>query len=230
MRTVSYARAAGLLYLLIITFGLSSELLIRNELIIPDDAMLTAANILASSPLFRAGFALDTVMLFADVAIAVLFYLLFRHVSKTLALTAMAFRLVQATVLACALLFYFTALLVLKESAFEGTDAHALAALFLQMHAHGYDLALLFFAISNAILGYMITLSASGPEILGYGLIAASLVYLAGGFTHFLLPEYLPLLQPAYLIPFVAELAFALWLLAKGGNIIEPKSAQNPGQ
>lgn len=222
MHNISYARAAGLLYLLIIACGMSSELIVRSKLIVPDDATMTAINVLASQGLFRAGFVLDTVMLFADVAIAILFYLLFSPVSRALAITAMAFRLVQAALLACALLLYFAALLVLKAPAFVEADAHALAALFLQMHAYGYDLALLFFAISNGIIGYMIVQSGAAPKSLGYGLLAASLVYLAGSFSRFLVPQYLTLLQPAYLVPFAAELAFALWLLAKGGNVLRP--------
>lgn len=211
-----YARIAGILYLIIIVCGISSELFVRTTLIVPEDSAMTATNILASTGRFRTGFALDSVMLFSDVAIALLFYYLLQAVSKPLAATAAAFRLIQASILAANLLLYYAALMVLEGSGFQTADRHDLAALFLQLHAHGYDLGLLFFACSNFILGYLVVRSGYFPNILGYGLASAALVYLAGSLVRFLAPGFTPLMEPLYLIPFVAELAFALWLLVKG--------------
>ena len=211
-----YAKIAGILYLVIIVCGISSEVFIRSALIMPGDAAATAANILADTGLFRTGFALDTLMLFCDVAIALLFYILLQSVSKPLAMTAAAFRLIQAAILGGNLLLYYAALMVLEGNGFSAVDRDALSSLFLQMHGHGYDLGLLFFAVSNFILGYLIIRSDYFPNLLGYGLEAAALVYLAGSFIRFLAPGFTSMMEPLYLIPFVAELAFALWLLIKG--------------
>jgi len=41
-------------------------------------------------------------------------------------------------------------------------------------------------------------------------------VYLAGSFTRFLIPGYASFIEPAYIVPVVAELSFCLWLLVKG--------------
>ena len=109
-----YARIAGLLYLIIIIFGIFSEVFIRSSLIVTGDATATATNILASKGLFRIGFAADSIMLFSYVAIAILFYVLLKLVSKTLALTAAAFRLTQAAILGFNLLNYYAALLLLS--------------------------------------------------------------------------------------------------------------------
>ena len=183
-----YARAAGLLYLIIIVFGIFSEVFVRSSLIVTGDVAATTANILASESLFRIGFAADSIMLLSDVAIAVLFYVLFKPVSKTLALTAAAFRLTQASILGFNLLLYYAALLLLKEvnfgTAFESAQLNNLALLFLDLHSHGYDLGLIFFGLSNIILGYLVIKSDFCPSMLGYGLIAAALVYLIG-VTHF---------------------------------------------
>jgi FtsH-binding integral membrane protein len=51
---------------------------------------------------------------------------------------------------------------------------------------------------------------------LGYGLIAAALVYLAGSFVLFLAPEYASYIEPVYIVPLIAELSFCFWLLIKG--------------
>lgn len=215
-----YARVAGILYLVIIVSGIFSEVFVRSNLIVSGDGAATAANIMASEWLFRVGFAADAVMLLSDVAVAVLLYILFKPVSKTLSMTAAAFRLTQAAILGFNLLNYYAALLLLNGAwyadAFGNEQQNALALLLLEMHSHGYDLGLLFFALSNLILGYLIIRSEYIPRILGYGLMAAALVYLSGSLVRFLIPEILSLITPLYIIPLVAELSFSLWLLFKG--------------
>lgn len=216
----NYARVAGLLYLIIIVFGISSEVFIRSNLIVTGDAAATATNILASEGLFRLGFLADVFMLLSDVAIAILFYVLLKPVSKTLALMAAVFRLTQAAILGFNLLNYYAALLLLNGVAyttvFNPDQLNALALLFLDLHSHGYDLGLLFFGLSSIILGYLIVKSNYFPAILGYGLIAAAVVYLTGSFTRFLFPEYISFIEPIYIVPLIAELSLCLWLLVKG--------------
>jgi hypothetical protein len=215
-----YARSAGVLYLIIIVFGIFSEGFIRSSLLVTGDAAATASNILASQGLFRLGFVADIFMLLSDVAIAVIFYVLLKPVSKTLALMAAAFRLTQAAILSFNLLNYYAALLLLTgtgyTTAFQQNQLNELAMLFLDMHSHGYDLALLFFSLSNFILGYLVIRSALFPAILGYGLIAAAMVYLTGSFSHFLIPDYMSIIEPLYIVPLITELSFCLWLLVKG--------------
>lgn len=218
--TLVYARVAGLLYLIIIVFGISSEALIRSSLIVKGDAAATATNIMASQFLFRFGFAADSIMLLSDVAIAVLFYILLKPVSKPLALTAAALRLTQASILGFNLLNYYAALLLLTgtgySTAFDENQLYALVMLYLDLHSNGYDLGLLFFGLSNLVLGYLLIKSYYFPSILGYGLIAAAVVYLIGSFTRFLFPAYSSFITPAYIVPLIAELSFCLWLLVKG--------------
>lgn len=155
------ARMAGLLYLVIIVFGISSEAFIRSGLIVPGDAAATAANILTFQGLFRASFAADA-------------------------------------------------------GAFRPDQLDALALLFLDLHSHGYDLGLLFFGLSCLVLGRLVVRSVLFPGIFGYGLMAAGAVYLAGSCTRFLFPDLAPAIAPLYIVPLVAELSFALWLLFRG--------------
>jgi hypothetical protein len=215
-----YARSAGVLYLIIIACGIFSEAVIRSSLIVAGDASATAANILSSKASFRIGFAADAIMLLSDVAIAVLLYQLLKPVSKTLSLMAATFRLTQAAVLSFNLLNYYAPMLLLTKGGymapFSTEQIHALSMFFLELHGYGYDLGLLFFGLSNLVLGYLIIRADYFPGILGYGLQAAGLVYLAGSFTRFLTPEHASLMQPAYIVPLVAELSFALCLLLKG--------------
>lgn len=219
-----YARMAGFLYLIIIVFGISSEVFIRGSLIVPNDAAATTTNIMTSQGLFRMGFMADSIMLLCDVAIAILFYTLLKSVNKTLALTAAAFRLTQAAILAMNLLNYYAVMLLLNGTdigSLLGTNQlHAQVMLLLDMHSHGYDLGLLFFAISNFILGYLLIKSELFPTILGYGLQAAATIYLIGSYTRFMAPEAVLLVEPFYLIPLIAELSLCLWLMIKGIKIL----------
>lgn len=216
----NHARVAGVLYLIIIGFGLFSELFVRSNLIVSGDVAATATNILASEGLFRIGFAADSLMLLSDVAIAILFYVLLKPVSKTLAMMSAAFRLTQAAVLGLNLLNQYVALLILSDSAytaaFDNDQLHALAMLFLDIQGHGYDLGLLFFGVSTIMLGYLVAKSGFFPRTLGIGLVAAGLVYLIGSYVRFLTPHYLSLVTPAYIVPVVAEVSFCVWLLVKG--------------
>lgn len=72
----SLARLAGALYLTIIVCGLFAEFYVRQQLVVPGDVDATAARIRDGATLFRIGFAAETVMVLADVALAVLLYFL----------------------------------------------------------------------------------------------------------------------------------------------------------
>ncbi len=218
-----YARTAGVLYLAIIVFGLWSEVVVRGSLIVAGDAETTAANILASEGLFRLSFAADSVMALCDVALAVLLFFLLRPVNATLALTAAALRLIQTAVIAASLLNQYAALLLLGGAghavAFEPAQLHALVALALDMHGHGYDLGLIFFGLSCLVLGFLVARSGYLPRALGWLVMAAGTVYLIGSYTLFLFPAYADTVMPLYVVPVVSEVALCLWLLIRGVNV-----------
>jgi hypothetical protein len=164
-------RAAGLLYLVIIACGIGGEVFIRGKLYNDWDVSVTAENILANSTLFKVGFLADSVMLFCDVAIAIVFYRLFGRVDKTVALTAVVFRLVQAVIIGMSLLFYYAAYLLLTSSVQPDGQTYPLLSLLIDMHAYGYDLGLIFFGIANIALGVLVIKSGFCPRPLGHGLI-----------------------------------------------------------
>jgi hypothetical protein len=218
-----YARVAGVLYLIIIVFGIFSEVFVRSGLIVKGDAAATAGNILASEGLFRVGFLADSIMFLSDVALAVLLFVLLKPVSKTLALIALFFRLTQTAVLALNLLNYHAALLLLKgtgfASAFEPGQVRSLSYLFLDLHGHGYDLGLLLFGLHCLLLGYLVVRSHYIPKALGILMIAAAFTYLIGSYTRFLFPDYVKTITPIYVVAFVSEVSLCLWLLIKGVNM-----------
>jgi len=224
------ARVAGLLYLIIIIAGIFAEFFVRQSLIVPGDALATANNIMASEGLFRLGIAADLIMIIADVALALVLYVLFRPVSNALSLLAAFFRLAQAVVLGLNLLNLFFVLQLLSGAdylAVLGADQlPAFSMLFLDAHSIGYSLGLVFFGINLLILGYLVFKSGYFPKILGILLLAASLGYLLDSFAKVLLPNYAsyaPIFDLAVFTPaFIAELSFTLWLLIKGVKVQQP--------
>jgi len=218
-----YARIAGLLYLIIIVFGISSEALIRSGMIVPADAAATAGNVMTSQGLFRTGFLADSLMFLCDVALGVLLYVLLKPVNRTIALMALLFRLTQTAVIALNLLNYYAALMVLNgvgyASAFEHAQLQSLSYLFLDLHGHGYDLGLILFGAHCIFLGYLIVKSLYLPKLLGVLMMAAAATYLVGSYTRFLAPHVMAAVSPIYVVAIVAEVALCLWLLVKGVNM-----------
>jgi hypothetical protein len=218
-----YARAAGMLYLVIIVLGLFSEMFVRSPLIAPGDAAATASHIMAAEGIFRAGFLADSIMVLSDGVLAVLLFILLKPVNTTLALMALCFRLMQTAVITLNLLNYYATLLLLKgatyTSVFEVDQLNALASLFLDLHSHGYDLGLILFGIHCLVLGYLIAKSLYLPKVLGYLVMAAGITYLIGSYTRFLFPNLVAAVAPIYLVAIVSELSLCLWLLIKGVDL-----------
>ncbi|MEJ2217843.1 MAG: DUF4386 domain-containing protein [Gemmatimonadota bacterium] len=199
-----YARAAGLGYLIIIGTGIFAEFFVRSGLIVPGDAAATATNIVASETLFRAGLASEFVMLTCDVLLALALYVIFREVSRSLALLAAFFRLVHAAIVGVNLLNTYVPLLLLGGAEY-------------------LVIGLVFFAFHCLVLGVLVLRSRYVPRILGILLLGASAGYLIDSFGRTLLSNYaayeaifaLVVFGPA----FIAELSFALWLVVKGVDV-----------
>lgn len=207
-------RFAGLLYLVVIVVGLSAELLLRGPLIDFEDANATATAILLAPGQFRLAIAADLVMAVCDAGLAILLFLIFRSMSPGLALGAMVFRLIQTVLIAVSLMGLLTGWLLLSRADILA-DAPALALVFLDLHAHGYDLGLVFFGINSLIMGLLVWRSGFFARVFGAGLAIAGLVYLFGSGLRFFAPELAPAFAPAYALTILAETAFCLRLLLR---------------
>ncbi|MCH2094744.1 MAG: DUF4386 domain-containing protein [Rhodobacteraceae bacterium] len=205
---LSLAKMAGLLYLVIISTGLWSELFARGPLVTAD-ALETAANITAQMQVFRVSLMADVIMVLADIALALVFFAIFRTTAPMLATAAMLFRLVQAVTIAASLVLLATVPWLLEQ----GRAADALAMI--KAHSLGYDIGLIYFGVNSMIMAVLLWRSAV-PRLLALGIAAAGLVYIFGSASLLLAPHVNAAMQPAYLIPVLAETGFCLWLLLRG--------------
>lgn len=222
----TYARTAGLGYLMIIVCGIFAEFFARGSLIVPGDAVATAGNIAASEQLFRIGIAGDLIMLLSDVVLAWALYAIFKPVHASLAMLAAFLRLVHAAVYGANLLNLFMVLRLLSGAnelgGFDAGHLQSLVSLFLNGHSTGYLIGLVFFGLHCAVLGYLIYRSGYIPRILGILLLFAAFGYLVDCFAQVLMPNYQAVQSIFMLIVFVpaliGELSLSLWLLLAGGK------------
>ena len=211
-----HARAAGILYLVIIVCGVGGEAFVRAPLHVAGDAGQTVANLLAAELPFRLSILADVLMALADVGLGVLLYFLLAPVSRVLSLLAMAFRLAQASILGLNLLNLHTAVTLAQGGALDDGTRDALVSSLLGAHAAGYDLGLFFFGVNCLLVGLLVFRAEYLPRTIGVMVSVAGLVYLVGSTARFVAPELAALMAPAYAIPLVAELAFCGWLIMKG--------------
>ena len=199
-------RTAGALYLIIILCGLTAELLLRGPLLqgSPDQiARALSANVVQ----LRLSLIVDTVMLLADVALALVFFGLLRHISEALALAAMVFRLGQAVLIG-------TSLMALASAPSLLADAPRMAVHMTVLHAIGYDVGLILFAVNSVIMSVLLWRSEI-PKVIAGGIAASGLVYATGSLTRLVAPDWVGVVEPAYVIPMIAESALCLWLLIR---------------
>jgi Domain of unknown function (DUF4386) len=136
-----YARLCGVLYLIVIVIGISTELFVRDKFTVSGDATATANNVMASQLLWRGSIAGDVIWLVCAVAQALLFYVLLKPVNKNLALLAVFLNLVECAIDTVNKLNLVAALFLSPGGdylkAFEPRQLHALAYLSLKLHAYG---------------------------------------------------------------------------------------------
>ncbi|MBN2720098.1 MAG: DUF4386 domain-containing protein [Proteobacteria bacterium] len=216
------ARAAGILYLIVIVCAGFAEGFVRHVLVVPGDAAATAGKILANEGLFRFGFAADLVAFISDLVVAVLFYLLLKPVSRTLSIIAAFLRVLAHPAIASVnLLNHFAVLILLSGagylSVFNADQLNSLALLSLETHRYGYLIGGAFFGFHCLLLGYLLLKSDLFPGILGVLMVLASLGYLAESFGNFLFPGHEALLTLTVAVPAViAEVSLCLWLVIRG--------------
>jgi Domain of unknown function (DUF4386) len=218
-----YARIGGALYLLLIGLGIFGQV-VKEKVVVSGDAGATAANLTSMESLWRLGIAFEFLALICVIALAVIYYVLLRPVSRELNLLATFLRMIGIAVESVAALNLAAALFPLGDAAylkaFTPEQLSAMASLAIKSHNYGYTLALLFFGFTFLFHGHLIFKSNFLPKVLGLMIQLGGLCYLSNSFVFFLAPSVSGSLFPWILLPcFVAELSLALWLLVKGVNV-----------
>lgn len=219
VRLAHLTRAAALLYLLIAGVAAYTHFILPERLIVPGDGPLTVQNLSASLSTFRVGsLGGELIILLSEVGLTVLLYVLFRHVSRTLALLALTSRLLMTGIHAVNLLTTFSLLGVFDgplASAVTSTQREALTLFLLGAHQSGFAVGTAFLSIHAAALGGLMLRSGFVPRLLGGMFLLAAAGYLIDSVA-LLLGGYQQTPAPIALIIAASEIAFPLWLLVRG--------------
>jgi hypothetical protein len=181
-------------------------------------------HILAHELLYRLGIAAHIIIILCNIPLAVIFYDLFKVVSRRLSLLVVFFTLVGTAVEGANLLNQFAPLMLLGGghylSVFTTEQLQALAYMPLDLQAISYNIQQVIYAGYLLAAGYLVFRSIFLPRILGVLLAIGGLCYLTYSFATFLAPGFAAHLVPYIQIPSgVAELSLCLWLLVIGVNV-----------
>jgi hypothetical protein len=219
----TYARIAGVVFLLAIVGGTFGEAYAPSQLIVAGNASATAHNVTASAQLVRLGFLGYLIEAFTDVVLAFLLYILLRPVHANLAFLAVLFRIMATATFAFAEVFYFVPSLILGGDAylktFSSGQLQTLALLSFNVYGFAGSFSQVFYGIASIILGYLMFRSGYLPRVLGALLVLGGLGFIISTLAQVLAPVYA---SPLLLLPTIlAMLSLGLWLLVRGVNLVK---------
>ena len=224
-------RRAGLIYLVFIVTCIFSGV-VRDKLIVLDDASKTAGLIRNSMWLLRSSFIVDLVSALLFLLAAWSLYVILKQVDKNLALLFLMLNAAGVAVQCLSLLFLSVPVLINGsadfQNAFGPNQLDVLNLLFLNLHKNGFTIAQIFFAAWLFPLGFLVYKSRYLPKWLGILLMADCFCVLIWFFQFFLLPGYEIITYPGFAISFAAEFSLSLWLLIMG--VKEPIPVQSQSQ
>lgn len=179
---------------------------------------------MADEWLFRVSIALDLFTFASIIILPLALYVLLKPVSRNLALLGLFWRLAEATVM---FTIPLNGLLVLQllssaeySTAFEASQLHALATLFLNAHDAAFEIGMILLGLGSIVFNYLLFKSNYIPRILAAWGIFSSLYLVVFTFAILLLPDYATTLRQLVYVPgFVGEVSLGLWLLLKGVKI-----------
>lgn len=220
------AVVAGVSYVVLFLLGFFANFVVREGMVVADDAAATAANLTESELLFRLGMISFIVIFVLDIVVSWALHLVFRGSHRDLSLVAAWSRLAYTVFLGVAVIYLFQAMQLLSGATFlsvfspEQLQAQALVAL--DTFNSTWLIGLVAFGLHLCLLGVVIVRAKAAPTALGYLLAVAGGAYVVDTTAHTLLTDYATY-QTGFTVlvavpAVVAEGWFGLWLLLRAGR------------
>ena len=192
----------------------------RMKLMVPRDAVKTAANIAASERLLRIGIATELITVVGVIVLLWGLYVVLKPINKDLALLAAFLRLGENFVLAFIVVQEFAALAVLKstasQQAFSTPQLEGLVDTSLRVYGDAFNIGFLFLGLGSAVFSYLWVKSRYIPRALAVWGIFASLLMAFMSVALIVFPS-LAAMGMAYMMPMgLYEFGLGFWLLVKG--------------
>src|SRR5262245_61453420 len=217
------ARAAGVLWLTCILAGLFAFVL-ESTIVVRNDAVRTAANIVARESLFRLDFAADLISAASYLGVTALLCYLLNPVGRSLSLMAAFFGATGVAIGGVAFLAHIAPVFFLRGdqnlAPFKTTQLQAFALLALELRLQVFTIGMVFFGMQCFLVGHLIRQSTFLPRSLGTLLAIGGSSYVVVSFCDFLVPSLGPRLTSLFMpIALVGEGALTVWLLARGVDV-----------
>jgi hypothetical protein len=212
---VSTARITGLFYLALALTGLLGFLIIRPQIVDPNDAAATLAHLVEHEWLARAGIALELGVVVTQALAAMWFYRLFRSVDSFAAGSIAAFGLVNAVAILTSAAALGTALQVALEPI---GDPAALAQLMYVVSENLWGVGAVFFGLWLVPMGVCVLRSGWMPRPLGQLLIVGGAGYLLSAFARYLVPDIGAFVDLLTIPASIGEFWMVGYLLIRGVN------------
>jgi len=215
MLSKSYIRTAGWLYIAIAIAGGFSIGYVPSVIFVSGDAAATLANLLGNTALVRLGILGDIIVLLIELVLTIMLYRIFKPASETLALIATYARFAMVGVMAINIMLGVMPLYVIG---LKTPMPEMVLALFVakQMGIYVWQL---FFSLHLLAVGTMILRYGLFPKVLGWMMTIGAFGYLIEGLsklTFFENAALSVLVIGLLVVVTLGELAFAIWLIAKG--------------
>jgi hypothetical protein len=218
---------AGFTFLFAITIVIFSNFSINFRFIVPDEAAVTARNILANQILFRINVVGNLIYLITVIVMFTSLYIILKPVSKNFALAAAFFRLIYSLMWGIMALNTFSALRLLGDASylpvFEVDQLQTMARLHLSSSWDAYYLGLPFWGLASLICSYLWLRSWYIPKVLAVFGIISSLWCVICAFIFIIFPNFEETVNLWFFdMPLVIfEITLGFWLLFKGLRVSE---------
>jgi len=203
-----------------------AEFKIIPDLVNPNNALETAANIANNSFLFSVAIFLIFITIVCDIVVAWALYLFLKPVHKSLSLLAAWLRLLYTGVYLVAVTNLIKVFALTKGTSYFVSNSQEqiseLMLFYIKSYKYEWFFGLVLFGIYLILLGFLVLKAAYIPKIMGWLLIIAGIGYVVGHLKVFLYPN----LNTSFsMFTAMGELVFMLWLLFKGSRLKELQSA-----
>jgi len=213
------AKVVGFSYLLAMATGIFSEYA-RGRLIVANDAVETARNIMAHERLWRLGIASNLVCLITDVALIAALYVILERVNRSLAIFAAFMRVIEtangvvATLNSLDVLRFLSGADYLKV--FGPDQLAALARIPVGSYGSGTIVTFVLLGIGSTVFCWLWLKSGYIPKALAGLGVVGSLMIAAGSFSFVVFPHLASVAAVGYgyMLPLgVFEVTMGFWLL-----------------
>jgi len=219
-------RVAGFMFLFSFIVPTLYWIFVLSKLIVAENIIATANNIVANELLFRIGITIELIMSVGLIVLALSLYIILKPVNKNLALFALLLKLVEATVVVAIVLVSFIALQILNGeaylTAFTPEQLQVPVGLILNSHTTIYSIPMVFLGLDMMIFSYLFFKSKYIPKMLaGFGILSFALI-LIHALMYIIAPKYAAMLisQIIFYAPSgLFEIIIGIWLLSKGIKI-----------